>query len=60
MGLGYFPSAFVHTDAMLVLNKNRYDYKFSDKNNNYSGVIFYLKKSKNTEAASIVPAMEGW
>ena len=42
MGLGYCPTEFVHTNAMLVLNRNRYDYKFSDKNNTYlSGVLFY-------------------
>ena len=34
VGLGYCPTEFVHTNAMLVLNRNRYDYKFSDKNNN--------------------------
>ena len=32
VGLGYRPSAFVHTNAMLDFNRNRCDYKFSDKN----------------------------
>ena len=40
VGLGYCPTEFVHTNAMLVLNRNRYDYKFSDKNNNYFRTCF--------------------
>ncbi len=41
--LGYCPAEFVHTNAMLVLNKNRYDYKFSDKNN----ALFYKRAFLN-------------
>ena len=40
VGLGYCPAEFVHTNAMLVLNKNMYDYKFSDKNNTLCTGIF--------------------
>ncbi len=44
VGLGYCPSAFVLTNAMLVLlNINRYDYKISDKNNTAFAVgVFVL------------------
>ena len=43
VGLGYCRAVFVLTNAMLVLNRKRYDYKFSDKNNTvYSGGIFYF------------------
>jgi len=40
VGLGYCPTEFVHTNAMLVLNRNRYDYKFSDKNNTFRLSVF--------------------
>ena len=39
--LGYCPTAFVLTNAMPVLNRKRYDYKFSDKNNTYFSAQFF-------------------
>jgi len=32
VGLGYYPSVFVHTNAVTVPNSNKYDCNFSDKN----------------------------
>ena len=45
VGLGYCPTEFVHTNAMLVLNRNRYDYKFTDKNNNYFSAGSFLRNA---------------
>ena len=64
MGLGYCPTEFVHTNAMLVLNRNRYDYKFSDKNNTefslgffYAFLKIFLMSHGNVYITKSTPAM---